>query len=338
MTSIEGLYEIYAGRNSGKKNQTMKAAILQGPKKFVIEEKPLPAIQADEVLVRTKASGICTSELDMWEGLAKGLEYPRFIGHEPAGIVEVVGAGVTSVRAGDHVAAWSEGKSYAEYFAVKEAYLYKLNSATTFVEALGEPIACAVNGVRKADVQLNESVCLVGCGFMGLIMLQVFKARGAGHLIAVDTRESLLKFAQKVGATHAFNPKNGDVRAAIKDLTDGRGVDIGVEAAGRQETLDLTSDIVRMEGKLEVFGFHQGEPRRVPLGYWNWMAFHIVNGHTRSAQMYVEGMKIGLRMLEDGKLDMKSLITHRFALEDINTAFARAASKEEGFVKGVITF
>ncbi|HAV24204.1 MAG TPA: hypothetical protein DCX46_12095 [Bacteroidetes bacterium] len=316
----------------------MQAAILQAPRKFTLEERPTPEIRGDEILVKTRASGICTSELDMWQGKAVGLEFPRFIGHEPAGVVEAVGSDVSSIRPGDHVAVWSEGKAYAEYFAAKEAHAYKLKGGIPFDHALGEPIACAVNGVRKANVQLNDKVCIVGCGFMGLIMVQVFNASGAGMVIAVDTRDSILELARGVGATHTVNSKSVDPRTAIKELTDGKGVDIGVEGAGNQQTLDLTADLVRMEGKLEVFGYHQGEPRRVNWGYWNWMAFQIINGHTRSGSVYVEGMKIGLQLLEAGKLDMNSLVTHRFALHEINRAFEIASSKQEGFVKGVITF
>ena len=115
-------------------------------------------------------------------------------------------------------------------------------------------------------------------------------------------------------------------------------MDIGVECAGRQQTLDLAGNVVRMEGKLEVFGFHQGEPRAVPWGYWNWMAFQIVNGHVRSAHIYVEGMRQGLGLLEAGRLNMEPLVTHRFPLAEINRGFEVAASKQEGFVKGVISF
>jgi threonine dehydrogenase-like Zn-dependent dehydrogenase len=93
-----------------------------------------------------------------------------------------------------------------------------------------------------------------------------------------------------------------------------------------------------MEGKLEVFGFHVGEPRAVPWGFWNWMAFQIINGHVRSSSIYVEGMKIGLGLVEAGKLDMRPLVTHRFPLRDINHAFEYATKKPEGFVKGVIAF
>jgi L-iditol 2-dehydrogenase len=316
----------------------MRAAILQKPRCFVVEDHPQPAPRDDEILVRLKTCGICTSELDMWEGKAEGLEFPRFIGHEPAGIVQAVGRHVTDIAEGDRVALWSDGKGYAEQYVTKPEYAIKLRNGTNFEHALGEPIACSVNGVRKLDPQLNDSVCIVGCGFMGLIMLQVFKARGVGMLIAVDVRESILTLARQLGATHALNPRQTDVRAAIKDLTRGRGVDIGVEGAGSQQTLDLTSDLVRMEGKLEVFGYHQGSPRSVNWAYWNWMAFQIVNGHTRSPHVYVEGMRIGLELLESGKLNMEPLVTHRFPLSDINTGFSIASSKQEGFVKGVITF
>ncbi len=316
----------------------MQAAILQKPGSFLVEEMAIPRPQPDELLVKTKACGICTSELDIFLGKAPGLDYPRFIGHEPAGTVIEVGDKVEGFAPGDHVSVWSEGKSYAEYFVTKSAYAYKLLPSTTLEEALGEPIACSTNGVAKADPQINDSVCLVGCGFMALIMLQVFKARGVGNLIAVDTRESVLSLARELGATHTINAKVDDPVTAVKNLTGGRGVDIGVEAAGSQATLDLVGNMVRMEGKLEVFGFHPGAPRQIPLGWWNWMAFTIVNGHVRSPQIYVDGMRKGLSLLEAGKLNMKSLVTHRFRLDQINAAFQTAAAKQEGFVKGIIAF
>lgn len=316
----------------------MKVASLDGPKKFVILEQPLPKIESDEVLVKTKSCGICTSELEIWEGTPEWIKYPLFIGHEASGIVEAVGSKVTSVKPGDHVAAWIEGNGYAEYFSVKSEYLYKLSPKTPFDLALGEPISCSVNGVRKLDVQLNDSVCIVGCGFMGLIMLQVFKVRGAGLLIAVDARDSMLQLAKKLGATHCFNAAKNDVVREIKNLTADKGVDIGVEAAGKQVTLDLTAKLVRMEGKLEVFGFHQGEPRLVNWGFWNWMAFQIVNGHSRSAHIYVEGMRLGLELLESNKINMSELVTHRFSLNEINDGFQLAVDKPDGFVKGVIVF
>jgi threonine dehydrogenase-like Zn-dependent dehydrogenase len=279
---------------------------------------------------------MCTSELDMFEGVNPSLTYPRFLGHEVSGVVDAVGEGVERLRRGDRVALYAEGSGYAEYVVVPQAWAVKLSPGVPFEHALGEPIACSVNGVRKVSPELGDSVALVGCGFMGLLMLQVFKARGAGLLVAVDRRESLLELARRLGATHTFGPD--EAAHEVKKLTDGRGVDVGVEAAGVQATLDLTAQLVRMEGTLEVFGFHQGAPREVDWGYWNWMAFRVVNGHTRSAGVYVEGIRIGMGMLQRGQLDMGPLVTHRYGLADINRGFETASAKEEGFVKGVITF
>lgn len=316
----------------------MRAAVLDAPGHFSIIEEEIPTPGPGEVLVRSAICGICTGEVDMYEGRLEGQTYPRFIGHEVSGEVVAVGEGVAAPVPGDRVTVYAEGKGYAEYLTVPARWAVRLADQTPYHLAVGEPIACSVNGVRKADPQLGDAVCLVGCGFMGLIMLQVFAARGAGLLMAVDRSETKLKLARRLGASHTFNPDRVDVPAQVKALTGGAGVDIGVEAAGIQATLDLTSRLVRMEGKLEVFGFHLGGTRQIDWAHWNWMAFQIVNGHTRNPDVYVEGMRIGVGLMECGKLDMEPLVTHRFALDEINRGFQTAAHKADDFVKGIITF
>lgn len=316
----------------------MKAAILSAPRRFDVQERDVPKPGPHEVRVRAAVCGMCTGEIEMWAGEVPGYEYPKFIGHEVSGVVEDVGERVEDVAVGDRVTVFATGQGYAEHVVVPARWVVQLQEDTPFDLALGEPIACSVNGVRKADPQLGDSVCLVGCGFMGLIMLQVFKARGAGLVIAVDTRDSMLEMARDLGATHTFNPQRDDVEAEVKALTGGDGVDVGVEAAGLQATLDLMSKLVRMEGKLEVFGFHQGGLREVDWAYWNWMAFQIVNGHTRNPDVYVEGMRLGIGLMERGQLYMEPLVTHRFGLDAINEGFELAESKQDGFVKGVIEF
>lgn len=314
----------------------MQAAILEAPGRFTVDDRRVPQPGPGEVRVRTAICGMCTSELDMFEGHNPALTYPRFLGHEVSGVVDAVGEGVVELGEGDRVALYAEGEGYAEYVVVPAAWAVRIGPSVSFEHALGEPIACSVNGVRKARPEIGDAVAIVGCGFMGLIMLQVFRAAGCGPLIAVDRRESVLDLARRLGATHTVQPEEAE--EVVKGLTDGRGVDIGVEAAGVQGTLDLTGRLIRMEGKLEVFGFHQGAPRLVDWEWWNWMAFEVVNGHTRSAHVYVEGIRIGMGMLERGQLDMAPLVTHRYGLADINRGFETAAAKGEGFVKGVITF
>jgi threonine dehydrogenase-like Zn-dependent dehydrogenase len=313
----------------------MKAAFLESPGQFAIRDIDSPEPGPGEILVRAGACGICSSELDMFEGRAN-IDYPRFAGHEVAGTVERVGKGVTDFAVGDRVALYAEGRGFAEYSVAPARYAVKLREDTAFDLALGEPIACAVNGVRKIQPQLNDTVAIVGCGFMGLMLVQLFRLAGASMVIAIDTRESILAIAREVGATHTFNPREADVAVEIHRLTGGRGVDVGVEGAGIQATLDLTSQITRMEGKLQIFGYHLGGKREIDVAYWNWMAFHLVNGHTRSPHIYVEGMRIGLALMEAGSLRMEPLVTHRYALGSINDGFAEAVRKQEGFIKGVV--
>jgi threonine dehydrogenase-like Zn-dependent dehydrogenase len=91
-----------------------------------------------------------------------------------------------------------------------------------------------------------------------------------------------------------------------------------------------------MSGKVVIVGFHQGGMRELPLAYWNWMAFEILNAHFREISTILRGMRIGMRLLTSGRLALDDLVTHRFQLNDINQAFLTAAEKPEGFVKSTV--
>ena len=110
-------------------------------------------------MVRVRAVGVCGSDLHLYHGLVPDTRVGMTFGHEFTGIVEEVGGEVQGFSVGDHVSVWSEGKGYAEYFTTKAAYAYKLLPATLFEEALGEPIACSTNGVRKAAAELVCKAC-----------------------------------------------------------------------------------------------------------------------------------------------------------------------------------
>src|SRR5690606_22449536 len=140
---------------------------------------------------------------------------------------------------------------------------------------------CTTNGVLKSNIQLNDSIALVGTGFMGLILLQQLKLRGAKFIAAIDVREEMLELAKKLGADYTINPQQEKTKDVIKDLTSGKGVDVSFEVGGNEKTLNLAADVCRMEGKLVIFGFHPGQRIINDLGYWNWMAFDIINAHFR---------------------------------------------------------
>jgi 2-desacetyl-2-hydroxyethyl bacteriochlorophyllide A dehydrogenase len=314
----------------------MKAAILYGPHDWRIEDYSTPEIKEGEVLLKIRACGVCHSEIHQWDKKIIGLEYPRFIGHEVSGEVIKAGSAVKQFKPGDRVAAWTDGKGYAEEIAVKQEMVFKIGDKITFAEAMAEPIACTTNGVIRANVQMNDTVALVGTGFMGLILLQELKLRGTSTIIAIDVRNEMLELAKLLGADITINPSKENAEEKVKNLTNGQGVDISFEVGGVQATLDLAPRICRMEGKLVIFGYHPGERIIQDLGYWNWMAFNIINAHFRDINTILEGARIGMDLLNSGKISMKPLITHTFKLNDIETAFNAALTKPEWFVKSVI--
>lgn len=115
---------------------SMKMAVLRGVKNFMIEETSIPSLETDEVLMRVKACGICTSELYLWNGKFKNMVFPSYLGHEPSGVIEEVGREVSGLNAGDHVTFLSETGCFAEYAKAKKSSIVKIANNIPFEEAL----------------------------------------------------------------------------------------------------------------------------------------------------------------------------------------------------------
>ncbi|WP_375425671.1 zinc-binding dehydrogenase [uncultured Friedmanniella sp.] len=313
----------------------MRLAELRGPRDFVVVDADLPVPGRDELLVRVGACGVCASELSSWTG-SRPVEYPVRIGHEVTGTVVEVGAEVTDFVVGERVAVWATGAGYAEYVSARAEHCRPVPAAMATELALLEPIACASNAVEAADVRLGDRVIVVGAGFMGLLVTRLLALRGVTQLIVADSRPDTLKLARTLGATETVDVSREPLEDAVERLTGGRGMDMTFEVTGAQSALDVIGDLTRMSGTLVLVGFHLGEPRRIPLAQWNWLAFRLVNAHFRDPAVIMRGMSVGMALLATGQLDLSRLVTHRFALEDVNEAFAAAVSKPEGFVKAVV--
>ena len=313
----------------------MKIAVLQAPRNFEVVDEPIPEIASDEVLLRVAACGVCTSELDQWEGKASGLAYPRFIGHEVSGVVEKVGSKVETFRPEDRVGAWVVQRGFAEYVAVKAEYCFPAGNLPLDA-ALAEPLACSVNSVEMANLSLSDDVVIIGAGFMGNIVQKLVQLKGPRHVIVADTRPDALERARRIGATRVVDVRNESLPQVVKEMTDGLGTDVSFEATGAQAPLTMLGDVTRMSGKVVIVGFHQGGMREIPLAYWNWMAFQIHNAHFREVSTIMRGMRIGMRLLTSGRLSLEDLVTHRYSLNEINQAFATACEKPDGFVKSTV--
>jgi 2-desacetyl-2-hydroxyethyl bacteriochlorophyllide A dehydrogenase len=314
----------------------MRSAVLYGPHDFRIEEFPTPPIGEKECLIQVKACGVCHSEQHQWLNKIPDIDYPRRIGHEAAGEVVKIGSKVKTFCPGDRVALWIDSKGYSEQVAAGEDRMFKISPGIAFEEALAEPIGCTINGIVRTKIQPGDTVALVGTGFMGLMLLQEIKLQGAALIIAIDVRDDMLQIALQLGADAVINPANENVEKRIDELTGKKKVDISFEIGGNDSTLNTAAVICRMEGKLVIFGYHPGARTIKDLGYWNWMAFEIINAHFRDLQTILKGSQRGIELLNAGKINLKPLITHKYSLEKIEEAFMTAQKKPQGFVKSVI--
>jgi 2-desacetyl-2-hydroxyethyl bacteriochlorophyllide A dehydrogenase len=313
----------------------MKIAMLRGPRDFELRDEPIPQLRPDEVLVHVVACGVCTSELDMWEGTAGDHVFPRFPGHEVSGVVEQVGADVTEFKLGDPVAVWVTGYGFGEYVTVNAEYCFPAGDVPLDT-ALAEPLACAVNTVELANISLADNVVIIGAGFMGNLVQKLVSLQGPQQLIVADTRPEALERASGMGATRVVNVNEESLPEVVKELTGGKGVDVSFEITGIQAPLLMLGDVTRMSGKVVIVGYHQGGMREIPLAHWNWMAFNVINAHFREVSTILRGMRIGMSLLTSGRLSIADLVTHRFPLPEIDQAFRAAHEKPAGFVKSTV--
>jgi threonine dehydrogenase-like Zn-dependent dehydrogenase len=313
----------------------VRLAVLNAPQQIDVVDEPVREPAVDEVLLRVASCGVCASELDMWQGKAD-VDYPRFPGHEVSGTVERVGSRVESFKPGDPVAAWVTERGFAEYVPVKADYCFPAGTVPLDL-ALAEPLACALNAVELAAPALGDDVVVIGAGFMGNLVQKLVQLKGPRHVIVADTRRDALERAERLGATRTVNVLSESIVDVVREATGGAGADVSFEVTGAQAALLSLGDVTRMSGKVAIVGYHQGGMRELPLAAWNWMAFQVVNAHFRDVDTIMGGMRAGMRLLTSGRLALGDLVTHRFALEDVNEAFATAVEKPVGFVKATVT-
>jgi L-iditol 2-dehydrogenase len=299
----------------------MRVAVLSAPRRFELVEQPVREPGPGELLLRVAGCGVCASELEQWTGSSE-VEYPRFPGHEVSGVVE---RGADGFEPGDRVAAWVTERGFADYVVVRAEYCFPAGDVPLEL-ALAEPLACAVNAVELAAPAFGDDVVIIGAGFMGNLVQKLVQLKGPGEVIVIDPRPDALERARRLGATRTFEAPPAGVAA-----------DVAFEVTGVQPALDALGEVTRMGGKVVIVGFHQGGPRRIPLGAWNWMAYEIVNAHFRDVRTIMRGMRQGMRLLTSGRIALDDLVTHRFPLTEVNEAFATAVEKPPGFVKATVT-
>ena len=312
-----------------------RAAMIAAPGKIELQEVDFRAPVAGEVRVRIEGCGLCASNVPVWEG-KPWFRYPLEAGapgHEAWGCVDARGEGVSDLVEGDRVALLSS-HAFAAYDFVPAAQVIKLPRGLDDQPVPAEALGCAVNIFKRSAIVADETVAIIGIGFLGALLTQLAVNTGA-RVFAISRRRSSLELAEQFGAAVTVEPARA--RETIKLLTQGRGCDCVIEAAGTQEVLDLATALTRERGRLVIAGYHQDGPRTIDMQTWNWRGLDVINAHEREPQVYVEGMRCAIAAVNAGILNPRPLYTHTFALEELPRAFEMIAASPEGFVKAVIT-
>lgn len=315
----------------------MEAAVFVGDSATRIERVPIPSPGPPDVLVRLEGTGVCASNLPAWEG-RPWLDYPLAPGapgHEGWGVVEAVGADVSTVAPGERVALISS-HAYAEYDLAPEDAVVALPPALDAMPVPGEPLACAVNVCRRAGIEPGEWVIVLGIGFLGAVVTRL-AARAGARVVAVSRRPFARDLARRFGAavTVAF----GDPARTVADIRAATGdglAPVVIEAIGSQASLDVASRVTRTAGRLVIAGYHQDGPRTVDLQDWNWKGLDVVNAHERAIERYTSGLREAIPLLIDGTIDLGRLLGEPMPLSRLDAAFRLLVDRPDGFVKAAI--
>jgi 2-desacetyl-2-hydroxyethyl bacteriochlorophyllide A dehydrogenase len=336
----------------------MRAVTFRAPGEVQVDEVSDPELIADDdAIVRVQASGICGSDLHIYHGRVQ-IEPGFVIGHEFVGEVVATGDDVSRVSSGDRVLG-TYGTACGGCFYCRREEFHKCDEARVFghgkalgalqgaqAELLlvphanltlrkvpdglsddvalfaGDVMGTAYHAIDSRPLTEGESVAILGLGPVGLCAVQAAKAAGASEVIAIDTVEDRLRMAESFGATPVHLTEQ-DPRGEVKQLTEGRGVDLAVDAVGHPEALDLALRLARKAGTVSATGVY-AERADVHMGVLWIKALTMTSGHAN----VIKHVDPVLELLASGKLDPAPLVTHHMGLDEAPEAYRVYDNKE----------
>ena len=309
-------------------------------RKIELTEIPQPKPGPTDVLVKVMACGLCPNDFRLYAGLSSWAKLPTTLGHEPAGVVAAVGENVKAVKVGDKVAGEQslrcgyckpcvEGRenlcvnrkstsngALAEYILAKEQYVNKFTNSTFDEEAFTEPLSCVINGEKNSKVRAGHTVAIVGSGQIGLMHMQVAKLTGA-RTIVIDLKADRLEFAAKLGADHIIDSSKADPVARVKELTGGEMADRVVVAIGNSAAIETGIQLVGKMGSVNLFA-STNPPTKIAVDPN--LIHHNEVSLIGSFDKTAADLRLATRLIDQHKIDVKSLITHTFDLEHTGEA------------------
>lgn len=314
---------------------TSRYAELVETGKVEIKEEKL-AWNEDQALVRITQCGLCQYDGAYFQGLIG--KPPLRLGHEPVGVVEAVGRNVKEVQPGDRVTGlFANLTAFATYAVAEPRSLLKVPGHIKSEHALAEPLKCIATIVRSAPPELGDHVLVMGCGFMGLLTIAGLAAKGLASLIAVDLQESRLALAREVGATHTLNSKAPGFLKQVEQITQGRGTDVVFEVTGNAKAAELAALTLRPHRARYALAGWYGRPEQYVLRNWTTKGAVILTPHPKYSLDPADDMRRAMDALARGVFPMDKLVTHTFALEDVQKGFEMMLGAAPGYIKGVVT-
>lgn len=318
-------------------SRLMRAAVVTGPGQVRIEQVERPEPGPGQVRVRLEGCGVCASNLTPWAGpdWMKFPTAPGELGHEGWGVIDALGPDVTNLAVGDRVATLS-ARSYAEFDIAEVPQIVPLPAALAGAPFPGEPLGCAMNIFRRADIQAGQTVAIVGIGFLGAILTRLATDAGA-RVIAISRRRFSLDLARRMGAAETLPMEDHyAIITQVQALTGGRFCERVIEAVGKQWPLDLAAELCAERGRLVVAGYHQDGPRQVNMQLWNWRGLDVINAHERDPAVYRRGVREAVEAVVSGRIDPTPLCTHVYPLERLGEALDATRDRPEGFLKAMV--
>jgi L-iditol 2-dehydrogenase len=341
---------------------TMRAAVLTEPERIEIQEREVPAIGDGQVLVEMSDVGICGSDVHFYRKGRIGdyvAEDPLVLGHESAGVVDDVGASVAGLEAGDRVAvepgvpcrrcefckrgeyqvcqdvtfmaAPPDDGAFTEYVAWPADFVYPIPKSMSMREAaLCEPLSCGVHVNRTGEVGLGDTVLVTGDGPIGILAMAVAGAAGATDRLITGRHDEKLDIAKDLGADRTINVREEDPAEAIDAYTDGRGVDVAIEAAGASAALETAIDAIRPAGQVVLYGLGDRFDATIDV------VDHIVTEvDLRAGFRYSNTYPAAIGLIENENVDVERIIDFEPDLTDVEDGFKRVI--DSNVVKGIVS-
>ncbi|EPY2281098.1 NAD(P)-dependent alcohol dehydrogenase [Clostridium sporogenes] len=341
----------------------MKAAVMVGIGKIKLEERQIPKVKEDEVLVKLEYVGICGSDLHYYETGAIGdfvVEPPFVLGHEPGGTVVEVGKNVKHLKVGDRVAL-EPGKTcghcefcktgrynlcpdvvffatppvdgvFQEYVSHEADLCFKLpDDVSTMEGALIEPLAVGFHAAMQGNAKAGQTAVVMGSGCIGLVTMMALKAMGVSRVYVVDIMGKRLQKALELGADGVINGSSTNVVEEIMKLTDGKGCDLVIETAGTQVTTVQAMHMTKKGATIVLVGYSKSGEMNLPisLALDKELTFKTIFRYRHIYPMAIEAVAAG-------KVNLKGIVTDVFKLDEAQKAMDYSINNKSDIVKAVI--